>query len=216
MNIDTDRFLNYGIENSIILSELGTCTHRHRDVVYSKGFEDESALTLAYLASHLVDAAKLGLRLQQNEWMQLLRSPGVPEPRYVKPRGERTAVNSNHVLDILTDVIPAFTENILLSFHSKFNRAEYLPLDPDIKEFYLSIKARYPQVVDSLSAKLAIMKIEWTKYFTRQKSFDSVNRDNSDCSPKKRQKRLMDDFEDSVLVSFYLFFAEIGSTDFSI
>jgi hypothetical protein len=212
MNVSTERFLNYGVDNSIVHSELGTCTHRHRDVVYSRGFEDRSALTLAHLASHLVDAPKLGLRLRQEEWLSLLRGLKVTEPRYVKPKGERTSIHSNHVLDVLTDAIPIFTETILGSFRMRLgNDANNLPMDPDIREFYLLIKERCPQLVDSLVQKLSTMKLEWTRFFTTQKSNDSAARDNSDCSPKKRQKRIVEESEDSVCVYLRLACLRLGS-----
>ena len=43
------------------MSELGTCTERHQDIVYERGYENPSAIILAHLAFLFVDAPKQGL-----------------------------------------------------------------------------------------------------------------------------------------------------------
>ena len=81
------------------MSELGTCTERHQDIVYERGYENPSAIILAHLASLFVDAPKQGLTgLKLDKWSDILHGLKTKVPEYVKPRGEGRR-SSDHAMD---------------------------------------------------------------------------------------------------------------------
>lgn len=191
LNISSDKFINYGIESSMVDSELGTCTHRHRDVVYTEGFEHPTAITLARLGSHLVDAPKAGLRLRLDKWNSFLNNLRVNVPEYIKPKGERRNFNSPHVMDVLVlQVIPEFLNRVLTSFNEQVGGDAVIPIDPDIKSFYEKIKSRRPQLVDTLKSELLRLQQEWKRCIGKKLDDKSRNREEHTCSPTKKQKTI--------------------------
>jgi hypothetical protein len=203
-HVNTQKFLDYGVKSSIVESELGTCNVRHRDVVYARGFEDPLALTLAHLASHLVDAPKLGIRLRPHKWGQLLSQLRVSEPEYVKHKGERRQIDSAHVMDVLVlQVIPQFLDRVLLSFHEQIRGQAIIdPMDSDIKAFYIAIREKYPQIVGSLRKELLPLREEWVSAVRRNSEDQSRSRDDINSSPKKKLRRSSSKTKRLLQVSF--------------
>lgn len=191
--MNPDQFINYGIKTSLVSSALGTCTLRHRDVVYKyNNFQHLHALTLAYLASNLVDAAKSGLCLRNDKFERFLKSLCVPVPDYVKPKGERRGIRTSHIMDILVlNVIPSFQENVLAQFHQRVPAEHDMPIDPDILAFYRQMKERYPKVVDELRRELHQVRAQWSTCFQKHMNNRSQQKEDVTCSPKRRAKRVV-------------------------
>ena len=202
LNISPEKFINYGIETSLVDSELGICTLRHRDVVYNRGFEHPQAILLAHLAAKLVDAPKAGLRLRQNKWDNLLKQLRVNTPEYVKPKGVRRYLDSDHVMDVLVlQVIPQFLDRVLISYRDQVGADARIPIDPDIKGFYETIKATHPKMVATLKEKLASLNSEWSSTFKRIKNEQDQTREDVTCSPKKRSRTTTNKNSQLTLVS---------------
>lgn len=189
LDINAQKFINYGIETSLVDSDLGTCTLRHRDVVYSKGFEHPQAILLARLAAKLVDAPKAGLRLRLEKWNSLLKQLRTNMPEYVKPPGERRYIDSPHVMDVLVlQVIPQFHERVLISYNEQIRGDAFIPIDSDIKAFYDAVKAAHPKLISNLKEKLAPLNSEWKRHVQRIKNNQTRVREDVTCSPKKRTR----------------------------
>ena len=183
--IDPDKFVKYGIESSLVMSELGTCTDRHRDIVYERGYENPSAIILAHLASLLVDAPKQGLSLKLDKWSDILRGLKTKVPEYVKPRGEGRR-SSNHVMDVLVlQVIPQFRNRLLGTFHANVGGENKIPLDTDIRAFYERLQELHAPTLASLTEALRKLKTKWTNFHTKNKRDQERNRDLMLCSPQK-------------------------------
>lgn len=199
--ISPEKFIRYGIDNSLVESELGTCTLRHRNVVYANGYEHRVAINLARLASRLVDAPKGGLQLRPDKWGATLNALKTTEPEYVKPVGERRNVSSGHVMDVLVlQVIPAFRDHLLISFNKRVERKDKMPMDIDIKAFYDQIRQTYPEVIKSLRASLSPLQQDWDKWARKLGQKKSQSKDDITCSPRKRIKRSETEFWKSELV----------------
>jgi len=203
MMISPDRFINYGLESSLVESELGTCTLRHRDVVYKYGnFEHPDALTLAHLAANLVDATKNGLRLQYKKYNRFLSALRVPEPEYVKPKGTRRIVNPTHVMDVLVlSVIPAFQDQVMMQFHQHAPADQSMPIDPDILAFYNHVKETYPALVERLRGELDVVRRQWTSQMARVMNNRSRQKEDLTCSPSKRIRRVLSRTDSREMVS---------------
>lgn len=206
MNLIPQKFINYGIETSLVESDLGICTVRHRDVVYEKGFDHPQAILLAHLAAKLVDAPKAGLRLQPNEWISLLKQLRTNIPEYVKSKGERRNLDSDHVMDVLVfQVIPQFLERVLISYCDQVGGDAPIPIDPDIKGFYETVKTTHPKMVANLKEKLAFLNSEWMTKFNKIKNEQDQAREDVTCSPRKRQKTTSTKNSLSAFVSLPIF-----------
>ena len=209
LNISSEKFINYGIETSLVDSDLGICTVRHRDVVYTRGFEHSQAILLAHLAAKLVDAPKAGLRLRQNKWIPLLKQLRTNTPEYVKPKGERRYLDSDHVMDVLVfQVIPQFLDRVLISYCDQVAADAPIPIDPDIKGFYETIKATHPKIVATLREKLAYLHSEWSAKFHKIKNEQDQTREDVTCSPRKRQRTTSSKSSQSTLVCFLVSFTK--------
>ena len=185
--INPDKFVKYGIESSLVMSELGTCTDRHRDIVYEKDYEDPSAIILAHLASLLVDAPKQGLSLKRDKWIDILRGLKTKAPEYIKPRGEGRRL-SGHVMDILVlQVIPQFRDRLLGTFHA--NVGGEIPLDADIQAFYERFQELHAPTLTSLAEALTKLKAKWTRFHTQNKRDQERNKDLIQCSPQKAKNQ---------------------------
>lgn len=186
--IDADKFLRYGLESSLVMSELGTCTDRHRDIVYARGYETPSAITLAHLASLLVDAPKQGLYLKPDKWNDLLNSLHVTIPEYVKPRGEQRRL-SNHVMDILVlQIIPQFQDRVLQTYHANVGGESNIPPDADIRAFYERFQSSHTATLESLTLALKVLRGKWGRFYTKSMNEQSRNRDEIQCSPTRKKK----------------------------
>ena len=204
--INPQKFVNYGIESSLVDSELGTCTIRHRDVVYAKGFDHHQAILLSHLAGKLVDAPKLGLRLRVDKWIHLLHQLKATIPEYIKPKGERRHFDSCHVMDTLVlQDIPQFLDNVLFSFNEKVREGAAIPIDADIKAFYEMIKLAHPKLVDRLIEKLKSLKAEWLKCIAKTKNDQTRSRDEITVSPRKKAKTMAKNVSILALVFTTLF-----------
>ena len=187
--LDADKFLHYGIESSLVMSELGTCTDRHRDLVYERGYENPSALILAHLASLLVDAPKQGLYLKSAKWNDLLKGLQTKPPEYVKPRGEQKRP-SNHVMDVLVlQVIPQFQDRVLHTYHDNVGGKSNIPLDADIREFYDRFRSSHAAVLEPLILSMKKLQGKWAQFHTKSMNEQSKNREDTLCTPTKRKRQ---------------------------
>jgi len=183
--VNPDKFVQYGIESSLVMSELGTCTERHRDIVYERGYNNPSAIILAHLASLLVDAPKQGLRLKPDKWNDMLRSLNAKIPEYVKPRGEQRKTSGN-VMDVLVlEVIPEFRKRVLGTYHANVGGEKQIPLDADIRAFYESLQALHGPTLAALTEALRKLRAKWTNFYTKYKRDQERKRDFILCSPQK-------------------------------
>jgi len=191
--INPDKFINYGLQASLVESELGTCTVRHRDVVYKYGnFEHPDALTLAHLASNLVDATKNGLQLRYEKYTPFLSGLLVSDPEYVKPKGSRQLVHPTHVMDVLVlTVIPAFQKQVMMQFHQHTPADQSMPIDPDILAFYNQVEERHPALVQRLRGDLDVVRRQWTSQIGKVMNNRTRQKDDLDCSPTKRIRRVL-------------------------
>jgi hypothetical protein len=206
LNLIPQKFINYGIETSLVESDLGICNVRHRDVVYEKGFDHPQAILLAHLAAKLVDAPKAGLRLRQDKWIPLLKELRTNIPEYVKPKGERRNLDSAHVMDVLAfQVIPQFLDRVLISYCNQVGADAPIPIDPDIKRFYETVKTTHPKMIANLKEKLALLHSEWMTNFKKIKSEQDQIREDVTCSPRKRQKTTSTKNSLSAFVSLPIF-----------
>jgi len=172
-------------------------------VVYAKGYEAPHAITLAHLASYLVDAQKAGLRLRKEKWSSLLTDLKVVEPEYMKSKGVDKRM-SRKVMDVLVlDVIPSFREEVLASFNEHVGRDESIPIDADIKAFYDAIVRSHPELVTTLKQSLLSIKTEWEYEIGKIKNGQNKTIDDTNCSPRKRVKRTNSAIsKDSLVTSF--------------
>lgn len=205
LNISADKFINYGMEVSLVESGLGFCTNLHRDTVYDKGFGHPSALTLARLASRLVDAPKSGLCLRPDKWEATAKQLAARIPEYIKPIGERRT-NSAHIMDeLVLKTIPDFQERVLRSFHELVRGETIIPIDADIKAYYETIRATNPRMVESLKVSLLSLKREWTYLIGKKEQERNRNNESVTCSPTKKMKRSASSIERSRMVLIILF-----------
>jgi hypothetical protein len=199
--ISPEKFINYGLSISFLESGLGTCTDRHRDVVYARGYEDPMAITLALLASRLIDAPKQGLRLKQEKWKEILRGLKVSAPNYIEAKGVRRLGNSTHIMDVLVlDIIPQFQDRVLKSFNDSIGREGRIPMDPDIRQFYEKMKLKYPAMVQSLRNALVILEADWKTFIAKSKRELDKNKEFITCSPTKKGQKTNSRISQSELV----------------
>jgi len=193
MMISPDKFINYGLRSSLVESELGTCTVRHRDVVYKHGnFEHPDALTLAHLASNLVDATKNGLQLRYEKYTRFLSGLRVLEPEYLKPKGTRRDGNPTHVMDVLVlRVIPEFQDQVTMQFHQHAPAGRSMPIDPDILAFYNHVKETHPALVERLRGELDAVRHQWTRHAGSMSINRARQKEDLTCSPSKRRRRVL-------------------------
>jgi hypothetical protein len=170
--------------------------------VYARRYDDPSAITLARLASRLVDAPKQGLRLRRDKWTDILRGLKVSVPNYIEPKGVRTPRNTSHIMDILVlEIIPEYQSRVLKSFNDNAG-SEDLPIDSDIRGFYEKVKEKYPALVETLRNSLANLEKEWISFITKSKATQDKNREFMTCSPtKKGQKKSSSRISQSELVT---------------
>ena len=176
------------------MSELGTCTNRHACVVYDRqrGYEHPSAITLARLASRLVDSSKQGLALKWDKWTQIRDNLNTIIPEYLKPKGERRTSNLTHTMDILViETIPTFQDVVLGSFHAKLQSTRGTPIDPDIKAFYDKIRTVEPLMIQKLRKTLIVLREDWKGRIARgsQENRQQVQMNPTLLSPRNRLKR---------------------------
>jgi len=195
-SISSEKFVNFGISSSLVESELGTCTVRHRDIVYTRGFQHPLALMLAHFASRLVDAPKQGLRLNAQKWNEILNGLNATLPQYILPRGEYRHGDSNHVMDILVlKVIPEFLENVLKSFNTKLGEEDRM--DADILEFYkklLTIK-ELKEAMDQLKDNLWAQQDKWAKFYSKVRHNRNQNLEEITLSPRRSAKRSLSEID---------------------
>jgi RNA dependent RNA polymerase len=191
--VNPDRFVSYGIKSSLVPVETGICSHRHRDVVYKhRSYEHPDALTLSWLLSNLVDAAKNGLTIRQSKFTDLLSRLGVPPPEYTKPPGERRAIVPTHIMDVLVmGVIPAFRDEVLTKFHQNVRKDQAMPIDRDIFAFYRLVKGKHTALVDRLRGELELVRGQWLKNVGKVMNDRSRQKDDLTCSPSKRARRVV-------------------------
>ena len=209
MTVDSDRFLKHGINLSLLESELGICTDRHRDIVYDRGYSDPTAITLARLASRLVDAPKQGFRLKLDKWTEVLRGLNVRPPEYIRPKGEGRVARTTQIMDILVlEAIPAFRDEVMTLFARSLNSRpgteNRIPIDEDIMEFYQAAAGTYPEAVAAMRAALCVLEEEWKKFHSKNKHEQALNKDYKTCSPTKRLSRSASRIDRASLVRTYL------------
>ena len=200
-SISSEKFVNFGISSSLVETELGTCTHRHRDIVYARGFQNPSAVMLAHFASRLVDAPKQGLRLNPEKWNEILNGLNATPPQYILPRGEYRNSDSNHVMDILVlKVIPEFLANVLKSFNTKLG--EENRMDADILEFYKKLLTigELREAMDHLKDNLLALQVKWTKFYSRVGHNRNQNLEEITLSPPKKAKRSLSEIDRTTAV----------------
>jgi hypothetical protein len=205
MTVNTDAFIEHGINISLLESQLGVCTDRHRDVVYDRGHSAPAAITLARLASRLVDAPKQGFQIKLDKWSEILSRLKVRPPEYVRPKGERRVTRLANVMDVLVlQVIPTFRDEVMISFNTSLNSKTTMqtgiPLDEDIKEFYMAATREYPEAVAGLRKALGLLSDEWLNFFSRNQRDQALNKDYKTCSPKKGLSRSVSRIDRSSLV----------------
>ena len=206
MTVDTDAFIEHGIKLSLLESELGICTDRHRDVVYNRGYSNPEAITLARLASRLVDAPKQGFQIKLDKWNEILSRLKVPPPEYVQPKGARRMAPLTNVMDVLVlGVIPAFRDEVMISFNKSFTskvggETRSIPLDEDIEAFYTAAMRVYPEAVEGIRNALLLLYEEWVNVFSRNQREQALNKDYTTCSPKKGLSRSASRIDRSSLV----------------
>ena len=187
--INPDKFVQYGIRSSLVLSELGTCTDRHRDIVYARGYEDQSAIILANLASLLVDAHKQGLALKLDKWNGMLHGLKARKPEYVKPPGEHRSP-SKHVMDILVlEVLPQFRNCVLKTFHDTVGGDGKVPLDADIRAFYDRVWTLHAPSLAPLTDALQKLRTKWSLFHVKIMNEQSKYREHVQCSPTKQKNQ---------------------------
>jgi len=194
MTVDSERFLKHGISLSLLDSELGICTDRHRDIVYDRGYSDPTAITLARLASRLVDAPKHGFRLNPKKWTEIQRGLNVRLPEYIRPKGDGRIAETTKIMDILVlKAIPAFRDEVMKLFtrslNSRLGTEDWIPIDEDIKEFYQTAARTYPEAVAEMRAALSVLEGEWKNFHSKNKHEQALNKDYTTCSPKKGLSR---------------------------
>lgn len=205
MTVNTEAFIEHGINLSLLESQLGTCTDRHRDVVYHRGYSDPAAITLARLASRLVDAPKQGFQIKLNKWTETLSQLKVHPPQYVRPKGERRVPFWTNVMDILVlKVIPAVRDEVMISFNTSLNSRvdteTTIPLDEDIKEFYMAAAKQYPEAVSAMRKALSLLHEEWSSFHSKNQHEQALNKDYKTCSPRKGLSRSVSRIDRSSLV----------------
>jgi RNA dependent RNA polymerase len=201
LSIDSEKFVNFGINTSFVDSELGTCTHRHRDLVYAHGFEHPLAILMAQLASRLVDAPKQGLRLKAEKWEELLRSLNTKDPEYIKPTGAYKMLDSNHVMDVLVlKVIPEFVNSVFESFHAKLGTES--PMDPDIKDFYTRMLSREElrPMLRKLKDDLKNLQHRYLQFYAKWGHRMAQNREEILLTPRKTRIQSLNQDERSEMV----------------
>ena len=155
------------------------------------GFEHPYAIALAHLAARLVDAPKAGLHLRQDKWKKTLTILKTKEPEYIKPQGQRRHFTPDHVMDILVlQVIPEFLEQVLTSYNENVRGDAKIPMDEDIKGFYLTIKKIHPTLVEKLTTELLRLREKWKNCIARMKNDQNKEREDVTCSPKKKVKTI--------------------------
>jgi hypothetical protein len=157
-----------------------------------RSYEHPDALTLSWLLSNLVDAAKNGLTIRQAKFNNLLSRLGVPPPEYTKPSGERRAIVPTHIMDVLVmGVIPAFRDEVLKKFYQNVRMEHSMPIDPDIFAFYRLIKGKHPALVERLRKELELVRAQWNKNVGKVMNDRSRQKDDLTCSPSKRARRVV-------------------------
>lgn len=194
MTVNSERFLKHGINISLRYSELGICTDRHRDIVYDRGYSDPTAITLARLASRLVDAPKQGFQLKLEKWTEILSGLNVRPPEYIRPKGEGRVSRRTKIMDnLVLEVIPTFRDEVMTLFARSLNSSlgteNRIPIDEDIREFYQAAVETYPEAVAAMRAALSVLQDEWKKFFSKNKHEQELNKDYNTCSPKKGLSR---------------------------
>jgi hypothetical protein len=158
--------------------------------VYARGYEDPTAIMLAQLASRLVDAPKQGLRLKQEKWKDILRGLKVSVPNYIEAKGGRRPGNSKHIMDVLVlEIIPQFQDRVLKSFNDNFGSESSVPMDPDIKKFYETVRLKYPAMVESLRNALVNLEANWKTFIAKSKREQDKNKEFITCSPTKKGQK---------------------------
>jgi hypothetical protein len=169
--------------------------------VYARRYDDPSAITLARLASRLVDAPKQGLRLKRDKWTDILRGLKVSVPNYIESKGGRRPRNTEHIMDILVlDIIPEYQDCVLRSF-SENAGSENLPMDSDIKGFYEKAKEKYPALVEALRKPLEGLETEWIQFIAKSKAAQDKHREFITCSPTKKGQKSSSRISRSELVT---------------
>jgi hypothetical protein len=173
--------------------------------VYARGYGDPTAITLALLASRLVDAPKQGLRLKQDKWKEVLRGLKVSVPKYIEAKGVRRLGNSNHIMDVLVlEIIPQFQDRVLKSFNDSIGREGGIPMDPDIRHFFETVKLKYPAMVESLRNALVILEADWKTFIAKSKREQDKNKEFITCSPTKKGQKTNSRISQSELVKPYV------------
>jgi hypothetical protein len=163
-------------------------------MVYHHGYSDPTAITLARLASRLVDAPKQGFQLRPEKWNEIKSGLNVPQPEYLRPKGEGRVASRTKVMDILVlNVIPAFRDEMMTSFAKSLNSMlgteNSIAIDEDIREFYQAASSRYPEAVAGMRAALSILNEEWKNVISKNEYKRALNKDYQTCSPKKGLSR---------------------------
>jgi hypothetical protein len=147
------------------------------------------AITLAHMASHLVDAPKSGLRLRQDKWNKMLSQLGVAVPEYIKSTGDARVISS-HVMDVLVlGVIPMFQNQVLQSYNENVHADTTYPIDCDIKEFYDALNKWEPEIIDCLRPKLSSLYADWFNCIGKSRKEQNRHKHEVMLSPKKRKTR---------------------------
>ena len=200
--LSAEKLIDYGVSRSLTESKLGACTNRHETVVYTHGHDHSYAVTLARLASRLVDAPKQGLRLKMDKWSAIEKKMSVMDPPYMNPFADHPN-QLNHVMDILVlKTIPQFQNHVLQSFNEAVHGNEGIPIDPDIKSFYDKVKNLAPQMIEDLRIPLKNLADDWKKHVgkkdTERRHLFAQNSDR--LSPRKQMKRSASAMEKDDLV----------------
>jgi hypothetical protein len=200
--LSVEKFVDHGISALLTESKLGACTNRHEMVVYKHGFEHPGAITLARLASRLVDAAKQGLTLKMDRWANIERKLAGMDPPYMNPFADHPNA-LNHVMDILVlETMPQFQDRVLKAFNEAVHEEEHIPIDPDIKAFHDKVKAKAPQMIQDLRMALTVLSNDWKKHVgKKERERQSLHAQNSvRLSPRKQMKRSVSAMEKDDLV----------------
>jgi len=187
-------------------TKLGACTNRHEMIVYRHGHEHPWAITLARLASRLVDASKQGLRLKMDQWDSIEKGVSTRNPPYMNPY-EDHPIELGHIMDILVlNVIPQFQDGILKAFNEAICEGTPIPIDPDIKDFYDKTKAKAPLMIAELKLALTQLSNEWKTYAGKKENERQqlVWQNSVRLSPRKQIKRTASAMEKNDLVPLVL------------
>ncbi|KAI0841638.1 RNA dependent RNA polymerase-domain-containing protein [Hypoxylon sp. FL0890] len=134
----TSKFLAKAFHFNLQQNLLGMCTNYKERYCYAQNsVQDDSAILLSTLISHLVDRAKQGIVFTEQDWFRLrktLSRTDPPEPRYKKEnwsgKGEPT-----HIIDYVKFSVGKPTiEMELKSFSESLGLGEHW--DEDLVRFY--------------------------------------------------------------------------------